>query len=424
MFLLDVLLRNIIRSGRLIVIDAAGKQYEYGDGSGERVPTMRFHDRSAERQFLFDPQFYFGELYMNGRLTVEGAPVYDVLELFAANMGYGWGHWTGRVAADIRRLLRRFAQGNRLRRAITNVAHHYDLSGALYDLFLDWDRQYSCAFFRQPGESIDEAQANKRRHIAAKLLLASGQRILDIGSGWGGLALYLADVGGGNVEGITLSREQLDLSRRRAAEAGLDGRVAFALQDYREVRGTYDRIVSVGMFEHVGVPYYRDFFRKIRELLTDDGVALVHAIGRSDGPGFTNPWIRKYIFPGGYTPALSEVLPAIERENLIVTDIEILRLHYAETLRHWRTRFLAHWEEAKTLYDERFCRMWEFYLAGSEAAFRYSGLMVFQIQLAKRIDAVPLTRDYILDWERKRIAVESAAPQWPRPEAEAAAATA
>ncbi|MGH6886480.1 MAG: class I SAM-dependent methyltransferase, partial [Geminicoccales bacterium] len=294
-------------------------------------------------------------------------------------------------------------QYNPVPRARANAAHHYDLSDALYDLFLDADRQYSCAYFTHPHDDLAQAQADKKRHIAAKLLLRPGHRVLDIGSGWGGLGLYLAGAGAGEVVGITLAEEQLKVSRARAEQAGLADRVRFELRDYRDQAGRFDRIVSVGMFEHVGLQHYPAFFRKIRELLVEDGVALVHAIGRMHGPGATNAWIRKYIFPGGYAPALSEVLPAVERLGLWVTDIEILRLHYAKTLRAWRRRFMANRDRVAQVYDERFCRMWEFYLIGSELAFRRMGHMVFQIQLAKRQDAVPLTRDYIVDWERGRL---------------------
>jgi cyclopropane-fatty-acyl-phospholipid synthase len=291
-------------------------------------------------------------------------------------------------------------QYNPLGRAQANVAHHYDLSKTLYDLFLDADRQYSCAYFTAPDQSIDAAQAQKKRHLAAKLLLKPGQRVLDIGCGWGGLALYLAKECEVEVTGLTLSTEQLQVARHRAAAAGLAERVRFELLDYRLATGQYDRIVSVGMFEHVGVVHYPTFFRKLRELLATDGVALLHSIGRADGPGVTNPWIRRYIFPGGYSPALSEVVPVVERTGLYITDIEVLRLHYAETLKAWRARFLANRERIRTLYDERFCRMWEFYLAGSEVAFRRQGHINFQMQMAKQVDTVPLTRDYIFDWER------------------------
>ena len=295
----------------------------------------------------------------------------------------------------LRMALRGVHQRNNERNAKRNVAHHYDLDGRLYDLFLGPDRQYSCAYFEHPGQGLDDAQLAKKRHLAAKLLVDPGHRVLDIGSGWGGLALYLAEHCGAEVTGITLSEEQLGVARGRKQQQGLGGAVDFRLQDYRSVTEPFDRIVSVGMFEHVGVAYYDTFFSKVSELLTDDGVMLLHSIGSINGPCVNNPWITKYIFPGGYSPALSEVLPAIERAGLIVTDIEILRLHYAETLRAWRENFLDRRDEAKTLYDERFCRMWEFYLAGCEAGFRHGDLMVFQIQIAKRLDTVPLTRDYI-----------------------------
>jgi cyclopropane-fatty-acyl-phospholipid synthase len=420
MFVPEPLLRSIIKSGRLNVIDAGGKRHSYGDGTGDRPVTIRFRDRAAEWKLALQPQLQLGQVYMDGGLTVEDAGIYDFLDLVTANLGWGWGHWLGGLAARTRLWSRRMSQWNRRAKARRNVAHHYDLSGALYDLFLDEDRQYSCAYFVSPDDGLDQAQANKCRHIASKLLLKPGQRILDIGSGWGGLALHLARVGGGQVDGITLSQEQLRYARARAEASGISDRLSFNLRDYREIEGRYDRIVSVGMFEHVGVGYYRTFFRKVRALLADDGVALLHAIGRADGPGATNPWVRKYIFPGGYTPALSEVLPAIERSGLLVTDIEILRLHYAETLRHWRNRFRANWDRAAALYDERFCRMWEFYLAGSEAAFRHSGLMVFQIQLARSLAAVPIRRDYMVDWERAQIAGEAAGA--PRRRAQSAAA--
>jgi cyclopropane-fatty-acyl-phospholipid synthase len=294
-------------------------------------------------------------------------------------------------------------------RAKRNVAHHYDLSDELYELFLDRDRQYSCAYFRSPDDDIDTAQHQKKRHLAAKLLLRPGQKVLDIGSGWGGLALYLAAECGVEVTGLTLSEEQYEVAIRRAAQAGLADRVRFHLRDYREERGQYDRIVSVGMFEHVGVNQYPAFFKKLHELLAPDGVALLHAIGRMDGPGSTNPWLRKYIFPGGYCPALSEVVPEAERVRLWITDIEILRLHYAETLRAWRRRFTQHRERIRALYDERFCRMWEMYLVGCELAFRRDIMLVFQLQMAKAVDVVPLTRDYIVDWERAAAPAASSA---------------
>ena len=291
-------------------------------------------------------------------------------------------------------------------RSKNNVARHYDLDGRLYSLFLDADKQYSCAYFETPDATLDDAQLAKKRHLAAKLLIGRGDRVLDIGSGWGGLGLYLAEMTGANVTGVTLSTEQLQVSNARAAEKNLTRSAKFFLEDYRDITGPFDRIVSVGMFEHVGVDFYETYFRRCAELLTDDGVMLLHSIGRSDGPDVTNPWIAKYIFPGGYIPALSEVIPAIERAGLLVCDIEILRLHYAETLKAWRERFMARREEAVQLYDERFARMWEFYLACSEMSFRKQNMMNFQIQLTKRQGVVPMTRDYIAREEAKLRGIE------------------
>jgi cyclopropane-fatty-acyl-phospholipid synthase len=309
-------------------------------------------------------------------------------------------HWA-RPQWMLRYLRRRLQQFNPPSRAQRNVAHHYDLDGQLYSLFLDADRQYSCAYFESPELSLDDAQLAKRRHLAAKLLLKEGVRVLDIGCGWGGLGLYLAELTGADVTGVTLSQEQHAVANARAAEKGLSGRARFDLQDYRDVPGPFDRIVSVGMFEHVGVSHYETFFRKSAQLLADDGVMLLHSIGRSEGPSVTNPWIAKYIFPGGYIPSLSEVLPHIEKAGLLVTDIEILRLHYAETLKAWRERFLAHREEVERIYDRRFVRMWEFYLAASEMSFREQNMMNFQIQLTKKQGVVPMTRDYIVREEQR-----------------------
>jgi cyclopropane-fatty-acyl-phospholipid synthase len=392
--LLRAFLKQVVQQGTLAVETATDARFVVGDGTGNPL-AIRFADSGAARQLVLNPALAFGELFTEGRLVVTEGSIYDVLSLASSNLKSREPHGIAGARTSLRTALRYLRQRNSERRAKRNVAHHYDLDGRLYDLFLDPDRQYSCAYFERPGQSLSEAQLAKKRHIAAKLLVEPGQRVLDIGCGWGGLALYLAEHCGADVTGVTLSEEQLGIASGRAQERGLGSRAEFRLQDYRAVSETFDRIVSVGMFEHVGVGYYGAYFDKAAELLADDGVMLLHSIGRMDGPGACNPWIEKYIFPGGYSPALSEVLPAIERAGLCVTDIEILRLHYAETLRAWRERFLARREEAKALYDERFCRMWEFYLAACECAFRHCGLMVFQIQLAKRQDAVPLTRDYI-----------------------------
>ncbi|HKT20220.1 MAG TPA: cyclopropane-fatty-acyl-phospholipid synthase family protein [Stellaceae bacterium] len=399
--LLSAMLRHIVRRGTLRLYDAAGSLHVFMGEPGPTV-TMRLHDGAVARELLLNGRLKLGECFMDGRLTVEDGSIYDLLDFLGLNLSLVPPHLMMRIGDTVGRLLRMFQQYNPLGRARANVAHHYDLSDTLYSLFLDNDRQYSCAYFAAPDDTLEEAQSRKKRHLASKLLLAPGQRVLDIGSGWGGLALYLAQECGVEVTGVTLSVEQLRVAERRAAALGLADRVKFELKDYREVTGQFDRIVSVGMFEHVGVIHYPTFFAKIREILADDGIALLHSIGRADGPGYTNAWVRKYIFPGGYAPAISEVVPVVERTGLWITDIEVLRLHYAETLRNWRARFLANRERVRALYDERFCLMWEFYLAASEVAFRRQGHINFQMQLAKRVDSVPLTRDYMFDFERKR----------------------
>jgi cyclopropane-fatty-acyl-phospholipid synthase len=390
----------MIKIGRLTLIDANGKTHVFQGAPGPAC-TIRFHDRSLHWRMLVNPKLAFGEGWMDEEITCDDGTIYEVLDLMGQNIAFLERHpsqiWREKLGA----LARFIHTYNPVHRARQNVAHHYDLSGALYDLFLDKDRQYSCAYFASDNDNLETAQANKKLHLAAKLLLQPGQKLLDIGSGWGGLALYLAKLGGVDATGVTLSTEQHKMSQERAAAAGLSERVRFHLRDYREQQGPFDRIVSVGMFEHVGAAHYREFFRKVKDLLTDDGVMLLHAIGRMEPPGSTNPWLRKYIFPGGYTPALSEVLKAVENAGLWVTDMEILRLHYASTLREWRRRFNANRQKAEALYDARFCRMWDFYLAGCEVAFRYMNQMVFQLQITKRQDAVPLTRDYITNFEQE-----------------------
>ena len=398
--LLARFLGTVIGDGDLTLIDASGQSHSLGNGAPPKV-CVRVHDKATERRLLLNPRMAAGEAYMDGTLTIEEGSLYDLLDMIGRNLETFEDHWRTGFTANVSRVFRRIQQYNPVGKAQRNVAHHYDLSDDLYDMFLDSDRQYSCAYFDGTHNDLERAQEDKKRHIAAKLLLNEpGMKVLDIGSGWGGMGLYLAKQTGADVTGVTLSTEQHKVSERRAAEAGLSDRVRFKLQDYRDEPDTYDRIVSVGMFEHVGAGHYLEYFRKTKDLLKDDGVFLLHSIGRMEPPGNTNPWLRKYIFPGGYTPALSETLAAIERAGLWVTDIEILRLHYAETLHHWYDRFMAQRDKALELYDERFCRMWEFYLLGCEMSFRRMGQMVFQIQIAKRQDAVPLTRDYITDWER------------------------
>jgi cyclopropane-fatty-acyl-phospholipid synthase len=378
-----------VAAGRLTIVDADGSERRFeGTAEGPRA-RIRLHDPTLLRKILMKPDLYLGEGYMEGGLTIEEGTLYDFLEFCGINL-------TGRaVDPKLAAVFRKSQQQNVIGKALANVAHHYDLSSELYDLFLDADRQYSCAYFESPDDTLETAQANKKRHLAAKLLLEPGMRVLDIGSGWGGLALYLAETAGVEVVGVTLSKEQLALSQARAEAAGLAGHVTFKLLDYREDDGRYDRIVSVGMFEHVGMGHFDEFFQKTRELLDDGGVALLHSIGRKDPPGMTNAFLTKYIFPGGYTPSLSETIAAVERSGLWITDIEILRLHYAETLKEWNRRFQANRDKAAALYDERFCRMWEFYLQSCEVGFRRMGWMNFQMQLARSLDAVPLSRGYI-----------------------------
>ena len=398
--MLGLLLNRLMRKGTLTVIHASGKKESFGQGAPH--VTVHFHDARAIPELVLNPDLALGELYMDGRLTVEeGGTVADMLDLLMMNLGATQPTGLHKLARSFRRMTRRFAQFNPASKSKEHVAHHYDLDGRLYDLFLGRDKQYSCAYFSAPGETLEEAQIGKKRHIAAKLHLDKPNlKVLDIGCGWGGLALNLAQDCGADVLGVTLSEEQLGIARERAKQAKIADTCRFELVDYRALGGKYDRIVSVGMFEHVGAPYYDQFFAKVRDLLDDDGVMLLHSIGRTDGPGSTNAWIAKYIFPGGYVPALSEMMAAIERSGLIVTDVEVLRLHYAQTLRKWSKRFQANRAVAAQIYDERFCRMWEFYLAGAEMAFRHDGQVVFQVQLAKKVGALPLTRDYMLEDER------------------------
>jgi cyclopropane-fatty-acyl-phospholipid synthase len=392
--LLRLALEKLIHAGNLRITTAGGTTFTLGDGSGRPV-AIRFATRAVELAILTDPELNFGEAYMDGGVVIEEGTIADVLAIVLRQRRDGRPPGWARLQWLVRYLYRRLTQFNPPVRARRNVAHHYDLDGQLYALFLDADRQYSCAYFETADQSLDDAQLAKKRHLAAKLLIAPDQHVLDIGCGWGGLSLYLAELCGARVTGVTLSEQQHALARVRAGEKGLSDKVEFRLQDYRDVPEKFDRIVSVGMFEHVGVGFYDAFFRRCHGLLDDSGVMLLHSIGRSEGPNVTNPWITKYIFPGGYIPALSEVLPAIERAGLLVTDIEILRLHYAETLKAWRQRFLAQREQVERLYDGRFVRMWEFYLAASEMAFREQAMMVFQMQLTKRQGVVPMTRDYI-----------------------------
>jgi cyclopropane-fatty-acyl-phospholipid synthase len=382
-------LQRRIKKGALRARIGNGPWRTFGDGSGTRISVTA--DPGAILHLLRRPSsLTLGECYMEGSVRLEEGEVFDLVDLIGKN-----SRFRPKRETWARRMIRNIAQRNDERASRGNASHHYDLSVELYRRFLDDDLQYSCAWFETPDMSLEAAQTAKRARIARKLLLRPRDRVLDIGCGWGGLGLDLARRERVSVLGVTLAAEQQIVAADRAAEAGLADRVRFEVQDYRKVEGKFQRIVSIGMFEHVGRGNYEDYFQKIADLLTKDGVALVHSIGRRHGSGVTNPFLSKYIFPGGYIPLLSEVLPAVERAGLQVADIEIWRLHYAETLRHWRGRFRDRRAEVAAIYDERFCRMWEYYLAISEVAFRWAGYAVFQIQLAKTTDGVPVTRAYV-----------------------------
>lgn len=399
MNLLDLLFSNLISTGAIGVIDSAGTRRLYGDG-GAPVAVARIRDPKAERRIVLAPDYHLLEAYTDGTLVMEEGSFHDFLDVCCRNVADGGMNPLHKAYRALGRAFLFWQRWNPVHLAQKRVSHHYDLHADLFRLFLDDDLQYSCAYFRSPDDSLDQAQAAKKAHIIAKLDIRDGQSVLDIGSGWGGMALQIARTADVRVLGVTLSKEQLEVARKRAAEAGLDGRVRFELLDYRKLSERFDRIVSVGMFEHVGPPHYREYFRKVRDLLTEDGVALVHSVGEYDY-GSSNPWIQRHIFPGSYTPSLGQVLPAVEKARLWTCDVEVLRLHYAETLKAWRDRFTARRADAAALYDERFCRMWEAYLSACEIGFRRMSLMVFQIQLARHRHALPLTRDYMVDTERR-----------------------
>jgi cyclopropane-fatty-acyl-phospholipid synthase len=389
---MEALVREPIKQGRLQVIAPDGERHVFEGAAKGPEASIRVTDARVMRRMLVVPDLYLGEAYMDGALLVEDGCLFDVLDFFACNL-------MPRLYDAKAVVLPSSHQNNVVGKAKANVAFHYDLNRSLFELFLDRDLQYSCAYFAAPGDSLEQAQLNKKKRVAAKLRLERGMRVLDIGSGFGGLALHLASAHGVDVLGLTLSEEQWRVSQDRAKAAGLEKKVSFKLLDYREERGRFDRIVSVGMFEHVGASHYDEFFHKLADLLHDDGVCLLHSIGRMAPPGATSPWLIKYIFPGGYVPSLSETLAAIERASLWLTDLEILRLHYAETLKQWHRRFQANREKVRALYDERFCRMWEFYLQLCEVGYRRLNWMVFQAQLAKGVSTVPLTRSYLAAWD-------------------------
>jgi cyclopropane-fatty-acyl-phospholipid synthase len=405
MRLFDRAFQRLIKQGELIVTDVRGREYRYGAPLSGRSPVhVRFTDASTPRKIVMAPSLGAGEAYMDGRLIMERGDIFDLLDLVTWNNRFEKRpdqknlEAKTRLPGDPLAWLRTYNQERRSKR---NVAHHYDLSARLYDLFLDADRQYSCAYFTKRDNSLEQAQVDKKAHIAAKLYLKPGLKVLDIGCGWGGMALYLHEKFGVEVLGITLSEEQLKIARERADKAGVADKVKFELIDYRKVEGKFDRIVSVGMYEHVGPAHYRTFAAKCRSLLADDGVMLLHTIGRIGPPRPTDAWTTKYIFPGGYIPSLSEMARAAESVRLIIADVETLRLHYGYTLEHWLRRTQAHKAEIVQMYDERFYRMWEFYLAGSLTGFTNGQMVNYQVQYIRDRAALPITRDYMFEAEAK-----------------------
>ena len=401
MRLLSNLLKRFIKRGSLTVLAADGRRYVFGNGETPQV-TIRLHDPALERKLFSNPELHAAEAYMDDTLTIEEGGVYDFLYLFSINRTGLGGHPVQKLLRAGWRKLKRLQQYNPVGKAADNAKSHYDLSTDLYRLFLDDRLIYSCAFFEDPEhDTLEQAQAAKLRRIAAKLQLKPGMSVCEIGCGWGAMAIYLAKVCGVKVTAINVSTDQLAEARRRGEAAGVGDLVDFREIDYRDLTGTFDRIVSIGMMEHVGVSHFDEYFGKVRDLLNPDGSALIHCIGRMTPPGTTSPFIRKYIFPGGYVPALSEVFASTERCGLWVDDMEVLRLHYYHTIRHWRQRFAANRDKAKALYDERFCRMWEFYLVAVELGFLNGSNMVFQLALSTKRDALPIVRDYMVDEARK-----------------------
>ena len=398
MKLLNSMMAGFVKVGQLTIVDADGGEHVHGPG-GEPNATIRLHDKKLYRTLFLNPELRAGEAYMDGTLTVDGS-IRDLLEVFAYNRDGLRKHPAQKVLKGWLKKIRRYHQRNKTSASRKNVQHHYDLSNEFYRLFLDEDLQYSCGYWPRKGMTLEQAQLEKKAHIAAKLNLKAGDRVLDIGCGWGGMAIYLAQNYDVKVVGVTLSDEQHALGVERVKALGLEDKVDIRLQDYRHVEGPFNAVVSVGMFEHVGIAHYQEYFSKIRDVLTDDGCALIHSIGRKGGPGTTGAWIRKYIFPGGYSPALSETFVEIEKSGLWMTDCEILRLHYAETLLEWDNRFQANREKAVEMFDEKFARMWEFYLIVSEFSFRHGKHMNFQIQLSKEVTALPMARDYMVEGER------------------------
>jgi cyclopropane-fatty-acyl-phospholipid synthase len=411
MRLLDRMLARHVQRGELTIVDHAGRIHRYGKPDSELRPvTVRIADRTTPLRIARDPAVGTAEAFMDGRLLIEQGEILDLVLLIRRNRRWEDRSGPGKFLRRSSKLTKPIAHLNWKRKARRNVAHHYDIGNDFYRLWLEEDMQYSCGYFTDPANSLEQAQLDKKAHLAAKLHLKPGQRVLDIGCGWGGLALYLNRVADVDVLGVTLSEEQVKLARERAAEAGVADRVKFELMDYRDVAGTFDRIVSVGMFEHVGPPFYRGFFRKCSELLAPDGVMVLHTMGRMGKPGTTDRFIQKYIWPGGYIPALSEIVSASEPARLIMADCEALRLHYPPTVLHWYERFKARRDDVVRLYDERFYRLWLFYLAAGLSMFSDGGMTVYQLQYLRRRDAAPMRRDYMFEAERALHALDRGEP--------------
>ena len=401
MSLISRLIGTLLTRGRITLIQPDGGRETYGPGGGKEL-TIRFADRKVAFDLVRNPRLNFGETYMDGRLVIEDGTILDLMEMITgANRWEDGGKGRALMRKGKIKGLKKLLRRNDASKSRRNVAHHYDLKGELYELFLDGDRQYSCAYFTDPSNSLEQAQSDKKAHIAAKLYLKPGMRVLDIGSGWGGTALYLNRVANVDVLGITLSEEQLKVARRRAEEAGVADRVKFELIDYRHLEGTFDRIVSIGMFEHVGAAHYEEFYAKCRDLLADDGVMLLHTIGKLGSAGAPDPFTDKWIFPGYHLPSLSQMSAASEKVRLIASDVEMLRLHYAYTLRHWLERANGARAQIIAMYDERFFRMWEYYLAGGIVMFESGAACNYQVQYIRDRNAVPITRDYMLEAEER-----------------------
>ena len=388
-------LNSLFKHDGFELIDSNSKKYVIGKPSREKPISLKLLDPKLMQKLLLYPDLYFGEAYMDGSLVIENGNITEFLDLAFKNIGRGNINSYGAVINKLRGTYRYLTSFNKIAKSKENVAHHYDISEKLYDLFLDENRQYSCAYFKNENDTLEQAQNNKIHHIIKKLNIQPNQKVLDIGSGWGTLALAIAKETQASVTGITLSENQFKYSKNKAKEMNLSNKVDFKLIDYRQLNEKFDRVVSVGMFEHVGRKFYRTYFNKVFKLLNERGIALIHTIGSSMPPRDPQPWIQKYIFPGGYTPSLSEVANPIENSGLIVSDIEVLRMHYAHTLRNWKERFLSKKDIVLDMFDEKFFRMWEFYLASCEMAFKWGDQVVFQFQLSKDNNSVPNTRDYI-----------------------------